>query len=201
MKTTIFIALYLCSMPFFGQDNYIENVSLNCIYEAFNAKNIDIKKELEAYETFLIKNSFLNDNSGKSYINFFKKMKEINNIPATRPDSLFLKIVNVFRNSYSKECVTQKIIKEGRFKSLYDFRNTKVYKMEEERKKIKEYTHTLFKDYANLYLTMLDESDYQKQYFKTTILLSIALGSNMEGHEQFTKLLPPEYYTLKKNEH
>ncbi|QKX06461.1 hypothetical protein HN014_16585 [Aquimarina sp. TRL1] len=173
------------------KDRTIEDITLSCVYEAFTKGGVDLKKELESYEAFLVQNNFLKNKSGKEYIAFLQEMNRINYIPATRPNALFIRLLEAdFKTNYDKDCVLKKVITEGNFSSLSDFKNTKLHRLEQAVKKVMYRNEADFKTISKVHLDILDESDYEKPYFKTMFLLSIALGSNEEGHEVFEKLPP-----------
>ncbi|MBQ4821508.1 hypothetical protein [Aquimarina sp. MMG016] len=188
------IVLCLSFNNFFAQDDeLIEKLSLECLYNSFSESGLDIKQELERYEDFLIENEFLEDKSGDSYIKFYKKVFEINYLPATRPNSLFLKIINSdFQHNYNKNCFTAKMLLKGEFKSYTNSKDSKVFLLLNSMTNSSKTENMSFKGYASIILDVLNKNDLEKPFYKTLLLLSIALGSNEEGHEQFTKLPPPK---------
>ncbi|WP_281987639.1 hypothetical protein [Aquimarina aggregata] len=197
---TILVILLLFSILSYSQDKYIEEASLECIYEAYFETNVDIKRELIDYEKFLIKHKFLNDNTGKSYIIFLKKVYKIKAVPATRPDSLFWKIVkSKFLNNDRKDCILKKLMVRGHFKSIANIENSKVYKVINKLDSRPEDSQDVFKHFAHNILTTLNEKDLEKPYYKTMILMLIAVSSNMEGHTRFTPFPSPEFYDKKKD--
>jgi len=82
LSTYLFLVLFAsCS----SQNDRIETKLMECYYESFSDKGIELKQLIFEYENLLIKEGFLKDNSGDSYISFlqnFANQKETIKTPS-----------------------------------------------------------------------------------------------------------------------
>ena len=73
-KITVIILLILISISCKSQDRVVEKTFNDCYFNSMPNQGKEIKTFHNEYESLLISNGILNDNSGESYYNLFKKI-------------------------------------------------------------------------------------------------------------------------------
>lgn len=98
------------SFSSFGQtkDFEIESILLDCLIKSYTKQEVDIKKELDELEKFLINSQALKSSAGQSYFDFYKEIADLNDIPATLNHDRFEKIFKLTPSEfYSIYCLEQ----------------------------------------------------------------------------------------------
>lgn len=126
MKTNflLYIIIALLFAPCIAQNNRIENLLMDCSYQAFADNGKEFKTLISDFESLLIKEKILADKSGNSYRQVLQKIadgKEFNKVPST----LFsVELQKIEKPDLEKvqEC-KKNIVKDS---SLYDMSKLKV---------------------------------------------------------------------------
>jgi biopolymer transport protein ExbD len=76
--------LTLIGLPFYGQSQTsIDNEIIDCIADSYSQENVDIKETLDCFEMFLVKNKYMKDKSGQSYLSVYKQIANDNDVNIT----------------------------------------------------------------------------------------------------------------------
>src|SRR5690554_7564561 len=77
MRHIIPIALLFLSFSSCGQtkNNEIESILLDCLTKSYGEQQVDINKELDLLEKYLIESKSLKSSSGQSYFDFYKEIR------------------------------------------------------------------------------------------------------------------------------
>lgn len=167
MKKQLLKILFISSITFaFSQNERIEIQLQNCTYEQIENNGKELKSEIKEFENYLIEKKILIDSTGKSYINLFKKIEKENDVE--------------FDYNYSFTDSIQKIIIEDVYKQMDcqvdlinsdNYPNTKVYKLQTVIDSIKTNGDIMPSIIANGILSVLDEKDFELEYYKIKKLL------------------------------
>jgi hypothetical protein len=76
--------LTLVGLSFYGQgQTTIDSDIIDCIVDSYNQENFDIRKTLDNFEAFLVKNKYMIDKSGQSYLSVYKQIADDNDVNIT----------------------------------------------------------------------------------------------------------------------
>jgi hypothetical protein len=73
MRSLVFLSLTMLSLCGLAQ-TAIEKEIFNCVVESYEKQKIDVKATLDSFECYLVKNKYLKDKSGQSYISLYEKI-------------------------------------------------------------------------------------------------------------------------------
>ncbi|MBO0324387.1 hypothetical protein J0X14_18915 [Muricauda sp. CAU 1633] len=186
MKKQLLIIIFISSVTFaFSQNERIEIQLQNCTYEQIEDNGKELKNEIKEFENYLIKKKILIDSTGKSYINLFKKIEKENDVE--------------FDYNYSFTDSIQEIIIQDVYKQMDcqvdlinsdNYLNTKVYKLQTVIDSIKTYGDIMPSNIASGILSVLDEKDFELEYYKIKTFVLLDATNTTSGITQ----------TLVKNE-
>jgi len=165
-KITILTFLILISITCKSQDRIVEKIFNDCYFSSMPNQGIELKQYHKEYESLLISNGILIDNSGESYYNLFKK---IMNSEITDTKTNFSLIDSINKLSYvnlihfNQNC-TDKI------KSLDIYKESNTSRFEKTMDSLKDSYNDQAK-MINGIITSLNEKDFELDYYKIRVLL------------------------------
>ncbi len=163
-KITSYLSFIFACYFSFAQQNSVETKLINCIYENFGTKGYEFKIAINNYQKLLINEKIIEDSTGKSYKNTLNKIVKDNSfdfhpsksfMPEIRKlggfDSIFFKTCRAFHriNSNSEK------LKIEELKKLMDSLSVN-----------ENFTPVA---YSNGILSILEEKDFEKDYYKIVI--------------------------------
>ena len=142
-------------------DKFESEIS-DCFYKKYDSLGIDLKSELLLFEKYLIGTNQLKDNSGESYIEIFKEVVKINNIPLlidlnkcgikkNTPKNFHL-FSECFRSKMNDENLKNS---ESKLKGIYN-----VIKQSPKN------TENVLSNFAKGILNVLDKNDFEKEFYR-----------------------------------
>lgn len=180
MKKQLLTILFISSVTFvFAQNERIEIQLQNCTYVQIEDNGKELKSEIKEFENYLIKKKILIDSTGKSYINLFKKIEKENDVE--------------FDYNYSFTDSIQKIIIQDVYKQMDcqidlinsdNYQNTKVYKLQTVIDSIKTYGDIMPSNIASGILSVLDEKDFELEYYKIKTFVLLDATNTTSGITQ-----------------
>ncbi len=179
----IIILIFIINVPCQSQDLSIENQLQNCLYESFTDGGKSIKKEINKFEKFLIDKNILGDRSGKSYIEIYRKIIEI--------DDINFDINYSFRDSIQKLQTfnMDKIIDcQTNLLNSSKFYNSKPFKLKTVLDSISEWGNISPSIISKGILSVLDKEDFELEYykFKALVMLDVT-NSNISLSKKWIK--------------
>ena len=145
MKNLVLVLIIFIFQCGQAQDALVEKITFECYCEPFEKVGVDINKELYKYETHLINHGFLKDRSGKSYIKFFENVVKSNKLAAITLDSIDWSITKAdFLMNLDRDCVSKKFQKQSSLLDMAFISTTKLYKLGNAFKGLKEEERVFF---------------------------------------------------------
>lgn len=161
----------------------VENQLQNCLYESFSDRGKSIKREINEFEIFLIDKNILEDSSGKSYIEIYRKIIEIDDISFDFNYSFKDSIQNsqAFNMDKIIDCQT-KLLNSSKFN------NSKPYKLKIVLDSLNESGNISPSIVSKGILSVLDKEDFELEYykFKALIMLDVT-NSNVSLSKKWVK--------------
>jgi biopolymer transport protein ExbD len=170
----IFYFLFLLLISCSPKKERIEDKLFDCSITASKKDNKDLLKRLKNYESELIKNKILKDNSAKSYRNIIVKIANEKDYSFDVPESISENILKVGDSAYYIGIDCQKKILSDSLK--YDF--NKFLKFQESIKKSMYENDLSPQIIAKNYLSVLTEDDFELNYYKSRIILVLSLQNS-----------------------
>lgn len=104
MRLILQLVLVFLSFRSFGQttNDEIESILHNCLIKSYEEQQVNINKELDELETYLIECKFLKSPTGQSYFDFFIEIVKHNDTPATLDPDRFENIYKLEPNEFYK---------------------------------------------------------------------------------------------------
>lgn len=184
MKKLILIIFFTFSLTIsFSQSERIEIKLQNCTYEQIPDNGKELKDEIKEFEAYLVKKKILDDNTGKSYINLYKKIEKENEVQFDYNYSFTDSIQKIIITDVHKQmnCQVDLINSE-------DYTNTKVYKLQVVIDSIKIAGAINPSNIAGGVLSVLDEKDFKLDYYKIkTFVLLDATNTTSEITQTLVK--------------
>lgn len=177
MKQIIIIVYLLTGLISCGQKkDRIESVLLDCLESSYNEIGVDLNRELDALEQYLIDDGTLHSNSGQAYFNFYKRVVEINDIPNEIDIDKFENLMKLKPiEYYSSSCINN--LKKNDSTEII---NSKYYQMTLKMQEVVTNGEISPSSVANAIISVLKPSDFDKPYFRAIALLTILNTSNIE---------------------
>lgn len=188
MRHIIPIALLFLSFSSCGQtkNNEIESILLDCLTKSYGEQQVDINKELDLLEKYLIESKSLKSSSGQSYFDFYKEIVKLNDIPAKLDYDSFDNIYKLTPNHfYSVECLEElkRLDSTAITNSKYNQMTVAIQKAADD--------EVSPSNMAKAITSVLSPSDFDKPYYRAIALLTIAYTANQDiGLER--QLLPTD---------
>lgn len=177
MKHLILIGITFLSISSCGQtkENEIEGILLDCLTQSYGEQQVDIIKELDELEAYLIESKSLESTSGQSYFDFYEKIVELNDIPATLDNDRFENIFKLTPNQfYSVHC-----LEELNQLDSTTIANSKFKQMTVAIKKA-DLDEVSPSNIAKAITSVLRSSDFDNPYYRAVALLTIAYSANTD---------------------
>lgn len=187
MKYITIILFLLNGLTSYAQEKEeVETILLDCLENSFNEIHIDLNRELEELEQYLIYNGMLNSSSGQSYYEFYKQVVEINNIPNELDIDKFDNLIKLKPNEYYSNSCLQRLTKTDSIDTV----NSKYFLMTLKIQEMETTGKTSLSSVAEVITSVLTPSDFDKPYYRTITLLAIVNTSSIETG--IKKRLEPE---------
>jgi len=165
-KITILIFLILISISCKSQDRKVEKIFNECYFSSMPNQGKELKQYHKEYESLLISNGILIDNSGVSYYNLFKKIMR-SEITDTKTNFSFIDSINKLSYidliHYNQNC-TDKI------KSLDIYKKSNTYRFEKAMDSLKDPYNDQIKMMDGI-IRSLNEKDFELDFYKIRALL------------------------------
>lgn len=169
---TIFLSFSSCGQT---KNNEIESILLDCLVKSYQEQQVDIKLELDKLENYLISSKSLKSSAGQSYFDFYNEIVELNDIPATLDYDRFENIYKLTPNEfYSINCLEElnrldsATITNSKYSQMTLALQTAVQ------------TEVSPSSIAKVITSVLESSDFDKQYYRALALLTIAYAANSD---------------------
>jgi hypothetical protein len=156
--TVLFFIFNSCNET---KDNEIESILLDCLTKSYQEQQVDIRKELDELEKYLIESESLKSSSGQSFYDFYKEIEQLNDVPTTVDSKMFENIFKLTPNEfYAVECL-------GRLKDVdsTSLVKSKYYQMTITMQEAESNQATLSKT-ANVITSILSPSDFEHPYYR-----------------------------------
>ena len=173
MKKVLYI-LFLIFIGCSNQQERIEKKLFDCSVTASKKDNKDLLQRFKYYESELIKNKVLKDNSAKSYRNVLEIIAKEKDYFFDIPESINENVLRVEEAAYEQVINCQKKILSDSLK--YDFKV--FFKFQESIKKSMYENNISPQIVAKNYLSVLNEDDFKLNYYKTRIILVLSLQNS-----------------------
>jgi len=186
-KITILTFLILISISCKSQDRIVEKIFNDCYFNSMPNQGKELKQYHKEYESLLISNSILIDNSGESYYNLFKKIMNFEIID-TKTNFSFIDSINKLSYTdliHSSQKCTDKI------KSLDIYKNSNTYRFEKTMDSLKDSNNDQIKMIDGV-ISSLNEKDFELDYYKIRAILL------MERINSIPKLFEEKVYSEKE---
>lgn len=177
MRHIIAIALLFLSFSSFGQtkNNEIEAILLDCLTKSYGEQQVDFNKELDLLEEYLIENKYLKSASGQSYFNFYQEIVKLNDIPVTLNYGRLSNIYKLTPNQlYSVDCLEE--LKQLDSSDIVNSRYNQIKVAIQQAAADKVSPSNI----AKAITSVLTPSDFDKPYYRTIALLTIAYTANTD---------------------
>lgn len=177
MKHIITILFLTLAMFSYGQEkDKIENVLLDCLLTSYNEIQVDLNKELNELEKYLVDKGTLKSTAGQSYYDFYKQVVELNDISGNLDVDIFDNLYKLRPDEYySAECL-QELTKIDSAKIT----NSKYFQMTMKMQEVALTGEVSPSTVADAITSVLTPSDFDKPYYRAIALLTIANTSNIE---------------------
>lgn len=177
MRHIIPIALLFLSFSSCGQtkNNEIESILLDCLTKSYGEQQVNINKELDLLEKYLIESKSLKSSSGQSYFDFYQEIVRLNDIPATLDYDRFDNIYKLTPTQfYSADC-----LEELKRLDSTAIANSKYHQMTVAIQQAAD-DEVSPSNIAKAITSVLTPSDFEKPYYRAVALLTIAYTANTE---------------------
>jgi len=182
MKHILQIVFVFLSFSFCGQTkNYeIESILLDCLIKSYGEQQVDINKELDELEKYLIESKSLKSSSGQSYFDFYQEILKLNDIPTTLDYDRFENIYKLTPSKFYKVDCLEKL----RSIDSAIIANSKYNQMTVAIQKAAD-DEISPSNIARAITSVLSPSDFDKPYYRAVALLTIAYtASPVIGRER-----------------
>lgn len=177
MKQITLILTLFISFSSWGQeiDIEIESILFGCLVKSYNEQQVNIQQELVELEKYLITSKSLKSSSGQSYFDFYNEIIELNDIPATLDYDRFENIYKLTPNEfYSTDCLEQ--LQQLDSTSLANSKYSQMRLAIQNAAQNEVSPSTI----AKAITSVLESSDFDRQYYRAVALLTIAYTANAE---------------------
>src|SRR5690606_16899735 len=125
---------------------------------------VDLENILNIYENYLIKEKFLDNETGESYLKFYNNSIKLNDIVATIPDSIFNSISTIKPGEINEKCIQKHVLNNNSLKLSDETNNSKIFQLYFFHKNSNE--KSLQINMQNV-LNILDAKDFENPLYKT----------------------------------
>jgi hypothetical protein len=188
-KITVLTFLILISISCKSQDRIIEKTFNDCYFNSMPNQGKELKIFHNEYESLLISNGILIDNSGESYYNLFKKIMR-SEISDTKTNFSFIDSINKLSYTdliHSNKKCTDKI------KSLDIYKDSNTYRFEKTMDSLNDPYNDQIVVIEKI-ISSLNEKDFELDFYKIRALLV------MEKMNSISDLFEEKVYSEKQLE-
>ena len=169
-----FSAIVFCS---YGQaEEKIENILLNCLINSYSEIQVDLNKELNELEKYLVDNGTLKSTTGQSYYDFYMQVVGLNDIPGNLDIDKFDNLYKLRPNEYYAVKCLQDLTKID----SVEIANSKYFQMTIKMQEVTASGEISPSTIASSITSVLTPSDFGKPYYRAIALLTIANTSNIK---------------------
>lgn len=174
IATILFLITGLISC---GQEkDKIETVLIDCLENSYNEIEVDLNRELDELEKYLINKGILKSSAGQSYYDFYKQVVEINDIPNELDIDKFGNLMKLKPNEYYSNICLQSLTKID----SSEIKKSKYYQMTLRMQEVSSKGEFSPSSIASVITSVLSPSDFDNAYYRAIALLTIANTSNIE---------------------
>jgi len=153
----------------------VEDALYQCMVDKFAEKNVDLEVELKKFETHLLEEGFLANESGEAYSLLYSKMTGFPPVQITidydRFNSLYVVEPYELISENCMESIDSSVIKKS-----------KVFQLEQELIKYSmNQKTTKFKSVFEVYESVIGVEEYKHPYYKSKVLLTTLYLANIEA--------------------
>lgn len=188
-KITVLTFLILISISCKSQDGIVEKTFNDCYFNSMPNQGKELKIFHNEYESLLISNGILIDNSGESYYNLFKKIMR-SEISDTKTNFSFIDSINKLSYTdliHSNQKCTDKI------KSLDIYKDSNTYRFEQTMDSLNDPYNDKIVVIEKI-ISSLNEKDFELDFYKIRALLV------MEKMNSISDLFEEKVYSEKQLE-
>lgn len=190
VKIIVIVVLLIVGLfktfKFYGQENNkIETVLFDCLTSSFHEIEVDLNKELDEFENYLIDKGILSSSSGQSYYEFYEQVAEINDIKSKIDIDRFHNLIKLRPNEYYSNICLQNMTEIDSVEIIKSKYHQLMLTMQDVASKNEVSPSSV----ANAIISVLTASDFEKPYYKAIALLTILNTSNIESG-LLTKMKP-----------
>lgn len=194
MKRIAFLSFFILTSCF-SQERRVEKLYSKCYFNSFQDKGKQLKKYLKEYETLLISEKILKDDSGKSYYDLFKKILK-DDFYDDKTNYSLIDTVNKLSYAklvhYNQKC-TEKI------KTLDIYKKSRTYLLEKRADSIK--SDFSVEKMNAVFLKTFNEKDFEIDFYKLRILLLLDFHPiEKEKNAQYPKEIIDNAFKIKIEE-
>jgi len=179
-----------------GQDYKIENQLLKCLVSSANTFGIDLKKEFNEFENYLVDNKVLKDKSGDSYYQIYKQIEKDGDISFSfnyslldtirlHSDSTGLQGIQTDCSNYFEKILNSK-----------DYKKSKLYTLNLAMDSIKKTGNINVSEIAKTITRILTPKDFEQDYYKMTAMLTLIATQDVSSG--LVRRLPPAPENIEK---
>lgn len=177
MKHYIFLLLTFFTHHDIWAQYAIEDELYACYQREFSNRQIDLQSEVSEFEEVLVEAQILSDNSGESYLNYFKKVAITGSYPEFEvPDQYFdIFPLNALQASqvrciYAARMGDSTSFYSSTFLALQDSLKARVFT-----------NHNMVQTIAQTHVDVLSVEDFEHPYYRLRTLLIILATSEVDG--------------------
>lgn len=180
MKYIYFLILFtIINFSCISQDYSVEDQLLDCIYESFYNKGVDLKSELRKFENHLIKEKIIENNSGESYFKVFKIISLAGDYNFTSNYNLLDTLNNKIDKNFLSENINQNCNEiMSNLQNNSKFKKSKLYLLQKSLDSLKNQPDINTSIVAKKIIKILNAKDFNHDYYKTKALLVFASIDN-----------------------
>lgn len=182
----IVLVFIFTSLAVYTQEKTVEEIYQDCYFGAMPNKGEKFRSLAKSYEEALISEGYLNDNSGKSYYNLFKKNFE----PDFVENKTNFRFIDSVNNLSYFELIFSNVDCTNKIKSLINYKSSRTYTLEKSLDSINKLSGFSAYDNIDFLINFFEEKDFELDYYKTRVLLMIP--DNIPIIEMEEKITPIE---------
>jgi hypothetical protein len=177
MKHIAIILFFITGLISCVQENdRIETILLDCLESSYNEIEVDLNRELDILEKYLIDKGALKSSAGQSYYDIYKQVVEINDIPNELDIDKFENLLKLRPNEYYSNICLQSLTEID----SDEIKKSKYYQLTLKMQEFESTEETSPSTVANAIISVLSPADFDKPYYRAMALLTILNISNIE---------------------
>lgn len=196
MRNILTLTFILILTSCHGQDYKIENQLLECLVSSAKTFGIDLKKEFNEFENYLVDSKVLKDKSGDSYYQIYKQIEKDGDVSFSfnyslldtirlHSDSTDLQGIQTDCSNYFENILNSK-----------DYKKSKLYKLNLAMDSIKKAGNINVSEIAKTITKVLTPKDFEQDYYKMTVMLTLIATQDVSSG--LVRRLPPAPENIEK---